>query len=113
MRILVCGGRHYSNYKKLHDVLLDYIDWDFTIIEGGAKGADQLAALFANHYGTSHLQFRANWKLHGKSAGVIRNKLMLEQGKPDLVIAFPGGKGTAHMKSIAREAGIEVIEIDS
>ena len=36
---------------------------------------------------------------------------MLDEGKPDLVIAFPGGKGTADMARRAREAGIEVIEV--
>ena len=36
---------------------------------------------------------------------------MLDEGKPDLVVAFPGGRGTAHMTRIARGAGIEVIEV--
>jgi hypothetical protein len=36
---------------------------------------------------------------------------MLREGKPDLVIAFPGGRGTAHMTRIALEAGLKVIEI--
>jgi hypothetical protein len=36
---------------------------------------------------------------------------MLAEGKPDLVVGFPGGRGTAHMCSIARAAGVEVIEI--
>jgi predicted Rossmann-fold nucleotide-binding protein len=31
--------------------------------------------------------------------------------KPDLVVAFPGGSGTADMVSRARGAGIEVIEV--
>jgi hypothetical protein len=36
---------------------------------------------------------------------------MLMEGKPDLVVGFPGGRGTAHMCRIAGEAGVEVIEI--
>ncbi|MFM8542303.1 MAG: hypothetical protein ACKOAM_03525 [Chakrabartia sp.] len=36
---------------------------------------------------------------------------MLTDGKPTLVTALPGGKGTAHMVSIAREAGVEVVEM--
>jgi hypothetical protein len=43
-------------------------------------------------------------------AGPIRKQQMLDEGKPDLVVAFPGGRGTAHMVRIARAAGIEVIE---
>jgi hypothetical protein len=36
---------------------------------------------------------------------------MLDVGKPDLVIAFPGGNGTAHMVGIAKAAGITVIKV--
>ena len=39
-------------------------------------------------------------------------KQMLEEGKPDLVVAFPGGRGTENMKKLAREAGVEVIEFN-
>ena len=41
----------------------------------------------------------------------MRNREMLERGRPDLVIAFPGGPGTANMVKLAREAGIEVIKV--
>jgi UDP-N-acetylmuramoylalanine-D-glutamate ligase len=34
---------------------------------------------------------------------------MLNEGKPDLVVAFPGGAGTENMVSLATKAGIEVI----
>jgi hypothetical protein len=33
---------------------------------------------------------------------------MLKEGHPDLVVAFPGGKGTAGMIALARAAGIPV-----
>ena len=52
----------------------------------------------------------ADWEKHGKAAGPKRNKRMLEW-KPDLVVAFPGGKGTANMVQQARQAGVEVIEV--
>ena len=55
--------------------------------------------------------YPADWELHGKSAGPIRNQQMLIEGKPDLVLAFPGGKGTAHMVSIAKKKGVKVIEV--
>jgi UDP-N-acetylmuramoylalanine-D-glutamate ligase len=35
---------------------------------------------------------------------------MLEREKPDLVVAFPGGRGTADMVAKARAAGVEVLE---
>jgi hypothetical protein len=54
----------------------------------------------------------AEWETLGRKAGPIRNERMLTEGKPDLVVAFPGGRGTAHMTRLAREAGVEVVEID-
>lgn len=111
MRILVCGGRDYNDSKKVHDTLFPYLDFGTSIIEGGARGADKLAADFARHYGVFHLQYPADWKKHGKAAGFIRNQQMLDEGKPDLVIAFPGGAGTGDMIRRARKAGVEVIEV--
>ena len=39
----------------------------------------------------------AQWTKYGKSAGPIRNAEMLRFGKPQLVVAFPGGDGTENM----------------
>lgn len=121
MRILVCGGRDFIDRdlltKTLWDIFEsrktdDYVSTDeYTIIEGGAKGADELAVDFACTFGTNLESYKADWETHGKAAGPIRNKQMLEEGKPDLVIAFPGGKGTANMIKLAREANIEVRKI--
>ncbi len=113
MRVLVCGGRNFDDYNLLHDTLIPFVDYGTTIIEGGAQGADRMAYDFAKWYGIHHEQFPVKWETYGKSAGMIRNKQMLEEGEPDLVIAFPGGKGTANMVKIARAAGIKVLEIDS
>lgn len=113
MRILVCGGRHYNNYKKVEEILSPYISSELLIIEGGARGADYLAARFAINNKLAHIYFPAQWNLYGKSAGMIRNRQMLVGSKPDLVIAFPGGKGTANMVSLAKKAKVKVIEIDS
>jgi hypothetical protein len=46
----------------------------------------------------------------GRDAGRVRNERMLVEGRPELVIAFRGGRRTEHMVRIARHAGIEVIE---
>ena len=57
--------------------------------------------------------YMADWKRLGRKAGPIRNQRMLVEGKPDLVVAFPGGKGTAGMVTLARNASVEVIVVDS
>ena len=115
MRILVCGGRdygeHYEERLNIRRVLNQYADEEVTIIEGGARGADTEARIWAGMFNKPCLHFPAGWKEHGKAAGPIRNQQMLDEGKPDLVIAFPGGRGTADMISRAKKAGVKVIEI--
>lgn len=113
MRVLVCGGRDFDDWYMLKKTLDPYIPKviDLTIIQGGATGADFLAKVWAKYVVVKMQEFKADWKREGKLAGIFRNKRMLEEGKPDLVIAFPGGKGTANMIDQALKAGVKVIEI--
>lgn len=142
-RVLVCGSRTFTD-GLIVNALLDglwnemtvgYLTTDMkgmTVIEGGAKGADGLAAWWAQHSPMhSHNErpddppfewqtYRADWKLHGKAAGPIRNQRMLDEGKPTVVVAFVDkplaeSKGTADMVRRARQAGIPtyVIECDA
>jgi predicted Rossmann-fold nucleotide-binding protein len=113
MRVLVCGGRDYRDKGRI-DAVLDKLCAEagyLVIIQGGARGADSLASAWASMTGNYQAQFDADWESHGNFAGPMRNKRMLDEGKPDLVIAFPGGRGTANMVKQARKAGVEVIEI--
>lgn len=123
MRVLVCGGRDFSD-RELFNETLDKINKETPIVEiihGGARGADTMSwgwVLSRNGGNPGPDQkgcwvFHADWNKHGKSAGYIRNKEMLEKGKPDLVIAFPGGRGTANMVKLAKEVGTPVIEVNS
>lgn len=111
MKVLVCGGRQFNDYLNaslaLDDLNLGEGD---TIIEGGASGADACAFNYATYRGISCETFQADWQAHGKKAGPIRNQRMLDEGKPDMVVAFPGGKGTADMKKRAKKAGLVVWE---
>jgi hypothetical protein len=113
MKVLVCGGRDFDDYSKLCEVL-DGIDKGHMIrelIHGAARGADRLAAQWAWAHGVPVNAFAANWSKEGRSAGPLRNQRMLELGKPDLVVAFKGGRGTADMVARARAAGVEVREV--
>ncbi len=116
MRVLVCGGRNYSDFSRLCavlDKLNDEAGVD-VVIEGGAPGADRLAREWARivaRPGADVETFEADWENQGTFAGPARNRRMLTEGKPDLVIAFPGGSGTANMVKQARKAGVEVVEI--
>lgn len=119
MRVLVCGGRSYNDRDHIWNTLCD-IDAERgpvnTVIHGAATGADSEAMIWAQCERTNgrvikHAPFAADWHAHGRAAGPIRNQRMIDEGKPDLVVAFPGGKGTSDMTKRARDAGIEVIEI--
>jgi hypothetical protein len=116
MRVLVCGGRDYTNRAAVFDDL-DMLHalhvGDICIIAGGAPGADTFAEEWARskigkREGVSFHGFKADWKKHGKAAGPIRNQAMIDKGRPDGVLAFPGGRGTADMVERAKAAGIEV-----
>ena len=113
MRVLVCGGRDYADRERLH-AELDRLHQErrFSyLIAGGARGADTLAEQWAKARGLPHETYRADWTGLGRKAGPIRNQRMLDEGRPHLVVAFPGGRGTAHMVGIAQAAGVEVIEV--
>ena len=80
MRVLVCGGRDWGTklferqalYRALHEVR------PTVIIEGGAAGADARAREWARYYGVANETFPADWRKHGKAAGPIRNRQMLD-----------------------------------
>jgi predicted polyphosphate/ATP-dependent NAD kinase len=106
VRIVVTGGRDYADREHVFRVLDEYPS-DTTIIQGGAKGADYLAAIAALNQGKPLFTFVADWAKWGRSAGPRRNEEMLDAGA-DLVIAFYGGKGTANCVTQARRRGIPI-----
>jgi len=113
LRVLVCGGRDFENREWLYHEL-DQLHSEKPInliIQGGAVGADRLAKSWANSRYIDWVEVPADWKVYGKSAGSIRNQRMLDEQKPDLVVAFPGGTGTADMVKRAMKAGVSVIMV--
>lgn len=113
MRVLVCGGRTFSNLPLLDRELDVYHRmYGFTaLIHGGAGGADQAAHFWAGFNRVPIHVYHARWDTEGKAAGPLRNQRMLDEGKPDFVVAFPGGRGTADMVRRAKAAGVKVIEV--
>jgi len=110
MRVIVCGGRNYRDRKSVFaalDRLHAERGIDF-VIQGVADGADYLAWQWADERGIPCGSYPAHWDEHGKRAGSIRNQEMIDEGKPDGVVAFPGSKGTADMVRRAEAAGLKV-----
>ena len=118
--ILVCGGRDYDNRMELYGALdaLNFQQPILGLIHGGAKGADSLAGdwmrdkINDGHKDCWMAVYPAQWDLHGKAAGPVRNQQMLDQNPGiELVVAFPGGTGTADMVKRATAKGVKVIEV--
>lgn len=109
--ILVCGSRGFDDYTLLKDVLDQFpLHKDSVIISGGAKGADRLGEKYAHEHQHPCKVFPANWDKHGRQAGYIRNKQMINLN-PDLVIAFWDGvsKGTRHTIGLAKDKKIMTV----
>ena len=113
MNVLVCGDRHWNDWLAIRRELSKLDPTQTTIITGGATGADSIAEQAARRLEFFCVMvFPAWWDRQFKPAGPIRNRRMLEWGKPDLVLAFHKNlgesKGTADMVMVARKAGVEV-----
>lgn len=112
-RVLVCGGRDYDDAERLNEIFDASHSFNpiSCLIHGAARGADQLAADWALSRDVLCLAYPADWAREGRAAGPIRNQKMIEFGKPDVVVAFPGGRGTADMIRRAEAARIPVVRI--
>ena len=112
MRVLVCGSRDFDDWPTMLWFCRTFLNGD-VLIAGGARGADTLArkAVVALGMAVAVQEFPADWDQHGKAAGPIRNQPMLDEGQPDLVVAFLSkplaeSRGTADMVRRAKAAGV-------
>lgn len=130
IRLLVFGGRDYDN-STLLTVLLDHVHAERNVtllIEGGARGADRLARRWALSRGIPVETYEADWdnldrvgavirrnektgKFYDAAAGGRRNQRMIDDGRPDVAVAFPGGAGTDDMLRRLKKTQIEVIQV--
>ncbi len=106
MIALVTGGRDFSDRERLYAFLYK-LNPD-CVVQGGARGADELARRWCRHCGKPCITMDANWDYYLKTAGPIRNSWMLSFVAVDVVVACPGGRGTADMVNKAWRAKIEV-----
>jgi hypothetical protein len=114
VRLLVCGGRSYADEARLVSALEEIHATHpiSCVIHGASTGADAIADRWAVEHRIGVARFQAHWEIEGRAAGPLRNKRMLREGRPDLVVAFPGGRGTADMVRQAKAFGVPVVEVD-
>ena len=110
MRVLICGDREWCNRSVIMKVIQELKPK--IIIEGGCRGVDTLARECANILHIEVHEYRAEWQRFGRAAGPIRNKEMIEEGRPSLVVAFHNNldksSGTKNMVKQAKKYYIPV-----
>lgn len=116
MRLIICGGRNFSDHELFHRAISAWVEahgWPSEVVTGGATGADAMARDWARENGVLYTEFRADWGAWGKKAGPLRNAKMAScaAGRAGSgCLALPGGKGTADMASQAHASGLRVME---
>lgn len=106
--ILICGSRAWTNEQAIRNQIEIYRP--LVIVNGGARGADTMAQNIALQLGITTKQYLPDWKLYGRSAGIKRNIIMLDESRPDEVWAFQvnNSPGTSHMIKYATRKGCKV-----
>jgi hypothetical protein len=112
--VLVCGDRDWEYYDAIEACLQELLSLRGygVLIHGDARGADRMAGQAGDMLGMLVHAVPAEWDKHGRAAGAIRNRKMLDM-KPDLVVAFHNdlakSKGTKDCVTEARRRSIPVI----
>lgn len=125
--VVVTGGRSFEHQALGFQVLDDVQGEVILVVHGACKragqldlsGADRIADDWATLREVPCLRSPAQWSRFGKAAGPVRNRRMLKQAQTLarlasahlVVIAFPGGKGTADCVRRAQELGLQVVEV--
>lgn len=122
LRILVTGSRQIIDTPAAVAKTLNgtaramaargYDTSEITLVHGGARGLDRRAGTVARAQGWSEEVHHADWKTHGRAAGPLRNKAMVEAGA-DVVVGFPahanpadGSRGTWNCLGYAVDADL-------
>lgn len=110
MKVIIAGGRDHElsedDFARLDQEVGEEIS---LVISGGASGVDASGECWARSRGVPVEVVEARWQELGRKAGPIRNEEMAK--KADVVVLFPGGKGTGSMARLAKRYGLRVIDL--
>lgn len=114
MKLLISGGRsNYFNKAAIEFLTALFFKHNFSLLLNGmAKGIDASARSWAQTKDLPIKEFYPAWEKHGKKAGILRNLEMLDElTKNDMVIVFPGGPGSDHVRKEAAKRGFNLIDL--
>lgn len=122
--VIVCGGRYFKNkdmmWRVLDKLLANKTNVEF--VNGGqvteekdeygnviAKyGADHLARVYAEEHGYGIKIYDAQWAVHGKAAGPLRNEDMAAYAHACVAFWDGESRGTADMLRRAKAHNIPI-----
>lgn len=130
MKIVICGGRKFDDFKLFKLELDEILEGKsgVVLISGGADGADNMAKNYARRYGYEFQEVLADWEnvtvpgaivktkkdgtQYNKRAGIDRNLKLLAMA--DMIVAFWDGrsKGTGHMVQESKRRNIPLVVVD-
>lgn len=114
-KVAVTGGLDFNDQRliwaKLDQVHIKHPD--MVLIHGGSpKGAERIAARWADHRNVPQIAFKPDWTRHGKAAPFKRNDQMLDV-LPIGVVVFPGTGIQENLADKAKKFGIPVWKFGS
>jgi len=113
-KIIVAGGRDFTDYSRMVKVLRTFTRdiKDLQLVNGACPdGADKLSHDYAEECGIDLAEFEADWKKHGDAAGPIRNSEMAQYGHALIAFWDMKSHGTDSMIKQARKVGIPIMII--
>ncbi|PWB88893.1 hypothetical protein C5688_18900 [Methylocystis sp. MitZ-2018] len=113
-KVAFTGGLEFNDHRAIWD-RLDKVfakHADMVLLHGGSpKGAERIAACWADNRKVPQIAFKPDWARHAKAAPFKRNDQMLE-ALPIGVIVFPGSGISANLADKAKKLGIPVWTFD-
>jgi len=112
-KIAFGGGMDYNDHDRIWAALdkAHAKHADMILLHGGSpKGAERIAACWAEARKVTQIAFKPDWNKHAKAAPFRRNDDMLSV-VPSGVIVFPGSGITDNLRDKARRLGINVWEL--
>ena len=114
MKVIISGGRDYKDKWKVYSVI-NKLNPTFIVVGDCHTGVDKFVIMHQldMSFSAAYRIHRADWDIHGKAAGPLRNKQMCEEHMDaDFLIAFPGGRGTESCINFAKEFDITVLRVE-
>lgn len=113
---LVSGSREFPDERLARAIFRAQFREGDTVIHGGARGIDTWAGEEAAKLGATCQVWPADWDNHGKNAGVIRNRHMLDEAhylRGRAMIFWDGrSKGTKHMLDLVQAVNFSYVLIE-